>query len=265
MKKTYFLSDMHLGIQGAHTSREREQKLVDWLEKLSPEAETIYFVGDLFDFWHEYKTVVPKGYVRFLGQLARMRDAGIKIEVFTGNHDLWLRDYFQTEFDIPVHTKPIQRRIGAHDFFIGHGDGLGPADVGYKLMKKVFTNPLCQWAFRWLHPDIGMQLAGGASKKSRAALKPREFVWNGEENEWLAQYCYRKISQGIEPDFFIFGHRHLAVDWQLKGTRARYINLGDWMYYYSWVEYDGTELKYQFLNSEHQKLITNRELITKNS
>lgn len=248
MKKTYFLSDLHLGISGADTTRVREQKLVQWLEQIAPSAERIYLVGDLFDFWHEYRTVVPKGYVRFLGTLARLRDQGIDIQVFTGNHDLWMSDYFQEELGIQVHFKPIQIRLGNHDFFIGHGDGLGPADVGYKLMKKVFTNPLCQWAFRWLHPDLGMRLALRSSKASRAALKPHEFQWNGEEKEWLVQYCYRKIRQGIVPDFFIFGHRHIAVDYQLRGAKSRYINLGDWMYYYSWVEYDGKEVSYHFLN-----------------
>jgi UDP-2,3-diacylglucosamine hydrolase len=257
MKKIYFLSDMHLGISGAHTSQVREQKLVGWLKQIAPKAEAVYFMGDLFDFWLEYKTVVPKGFVRFLGQLAAMRDAGIQIHIFAGNHDLWMRTYFQEEFDIPVYLKPIQVRLGNHDFFIGHGDGLGPADTGYKCMKKVFTNRFCQWAFRWLHPDIGMAVALGASRSSRKALKPREFVWNGEADEWLVQYCYRKIKLGIVPDFFIFGHRHIAVDWQLKDTKSRYINLGDWMHFYSWAEYDGQEVTYHFLE-KGKELFTNR-------
>jgi UDP-2,3-diacylglucosamine hydrolase len=257
MKKTYFLSDMHLGIPAAYPSRVREQMLVRWLEEIAPDAGTIYFVGDLFDFWHEYRTVVPRGYTRFLGQLARMRDQGIDIQVFTGNHDLWVADYFQTEFDIPVHKKPIQVRIGAHDFFIGHGDGLGPADTGYKLMKKVFTHPLCQWAFRWLHPDVGMRVALGASRSSRKHLHEREFRWNGAQDEWLVQYCLRKLSQGVTSDFFIFGHRHIAADWLLPNQRSRYINLGDWMHHFTWAEYDGSALTYHFLEPNDKKLISN--------
>ena len=258
MKKTYFISDAHLGIPGGESSRVREDKLVKWLEQIAPTAQTVYLVGDLFDFWHDYKTVVPRGFVRFLGQLARMRDAGIEIILFVGNHDLWMYGYFTEELGIPILRAPIQVRIGNHDFFIGHGDGLAPNDTGYKIMKKVFTNKLCQWAFRWLHPDFGIKLALAASKGSRNSLHEREFRWNGEESEWLVQYCYRKISQGIVPDFFVFGHRHINVDWQLSGAKSRYINLGDWLFFYSWAEYDGKDLTYHFLEAERGKLITNR-------
>ncbi len=257
MNKTIFFSDVHLGIDAAYPSRVREQMLVNWLQTHCSDASALYIVGDLFDFWHEYRMVVPKGFTRLLGQLAHMRDQGIDIHFFTGNHDLWVKDYFQEELGLIVHTKPIQVSIGRHDFFIGHGDGLGPADRGYKLMKKVFTNPICQWAFRWLHPDLGIRLALACSRRSRGSLPEREFRWNGEKNEWLALYCQRKISQGITPDFFVFGHRHLAVDWQLNETESRYINLGDWMYHFTWVEYDGQQLSYHFLEDNAKHLISN--------
>jgi UDP-2,3-diacylglucosamine hydrolase len=250
MKKTYFASDFHLGINGHLPARERERQIVRWLDAVAPDAEAIYLVGDLFEFWFEYKTVVPKGFSRFLGKLAELRDAGMPIYVFTGNHDLWMFGYFQEEFGIPVYYKPIQLELHGKQFFIGHGDGLGPNDKGYKRMKKVFTNPLSQWLFRWFHPDLGMRLANFSSQKSRDAMPPEERSWMGENKEWLLQYCHRKIDAGVEPDYFIFGHRHLPIDWQLKNGRSRYINLGEWMYACSYAVFDGVELELRFFEGE---------------
>ena len=154
-KKIYFASDNHLGLPHSEASRVREKHFVSWLEEVRKDAAAIYLLGDLFDFWIEYKTVVPKGFVRVLGKLAELSDSGIPITFFTGNHDLWMRDYFQKELNITVHRQPITLTIGTTRFLIGHGDGLGPGDKGYKLMKKLFTNPFSQWLFRWLHPDLG--------------------------------------------------------------------------------------------------------------
>ena len=249
-KKTFFASDFHLGVDARLTSAERERQVLRWLDAIAPEAEAIYLVGDLFEFWFEYKTVVPKGFSRLLGKLAELRDGGLPIFVFTGNHDLWMFGYFEQELGIPVFKKPIQREIHGKQFFIGHGDGLGPNDRGYKRMKKVFANPLSQWLFRWLHPDLGIRLANFFSQKSRAATPPEERAWLGEEREWLLRYCHRKIGQGIEPDYFIFGHRHLPVDWRLKNGRSRYLNLGDWMYYNSYAVFDGEEVEIRFFENE---------------
>lgn len=246
----YFASDFHLGADARLTSREREQQVVRWLDMAAKDASAIYLVGDLFEFWFEYKTVVPKGFSRLLGKLAELRDAGIPIEVFTGNHDLWMFGYFEQEFGIPVHRKPIQVVLQGKTFMIGHGDGLGPGDYGYKRMKKVFTHPFSQWLYGWFHPDFGTRLANFFSKKSRAATPPAERNWLGEEQEWLLQYCLRKIGQGIEPDYFVFGHRHLPIDWQLPNGRSRYLNLGEWMWHNSYGVFDGQDMEIRFFENE---------------
>lgn len=250
MKKTYFASDFHLGVDGRLPARERERQIVRWLDAIAPEAEALYLVGDLFEFWFEYGSVVPKGFTRFLGKLAELRDAGLPIHVFTGNHDLWMFGYFEQELGIPVYHRPIQTTLHGKTFFIGHGDGLGPGDGGYKRMKKVFVHPLSQWLFRWFHPDLGTRLAGFSSQKSREAMPPEERYWLGEENEWLVQYANRKIEQGLEPDYFIFGHRHLPVDWRLQNQRSRYLNLGEWMFACSYAEFDGHDLRLRFFERE---------------
>lgn len=252
MKKIFFASDFHLGADAVLSSRERERQIVRWLDSIAPEAEAVYLVGDLFEFWFEYRTVIPKGYTRFLGKLAELRDGGLPIHVFTGNHDLWMFGYFEDELGIPVYRKPIQTEWAGKRFFIGHGDGLGPNDRGYKLMKKVFTNRANQWLFRWLHPDLGIRLAGFSSRASRDAMPEEERSWLGEEREWLAQYCHRKIDQGVEPDYFVFGHRHLVVDWRLKNGCSRYINLGDWMSFCSYAVFDGKELDVRFFEKGGQ-------------
>lgn len=257
-KKTFFASDFHLGANARLSSLERERQLVRWLDQCAPEAERIFLVGDIFEFWFEYQSVVPKGFSRLLGKLAELRDGGLAIEAFTGNHDLWMFGYFEQEFGIPVHRRPIQIEIGGKSFFIGHGDGLGPNDLGYKRMKKVFSNPAAQWLFRWLHPDLGGRLAHFASGQSRAATPPEERSWLGEDREWLLQYCHRKIGQGVEPDFFVFGHRHLPVDWLLKNGRSRYVNLGDWMFFNSYAVFDGENLEVKFFELTGQPVSNHR-------
>jgi UDP-2,3-diacylglucosamine hydrolase len=247
--KTFFASDFHLGANARLNSAERERQLVRWLDQIAPEAEAIYLVGDLFEFWFEYKSVVPKGYSRLFGKLAELRDANVPVYMFTGNHDLWMFGYFEQEFGIPVYRHPIQREIGGKSFFIGHGDGLGPGDTGYKLMKKVFTNPVSQWMYGWLHPDLGTGLARYFSKVSRNATPPEERFWLGEEKEWLLRYTTRKTEQGITPDFFIFGHRHLPIDWLLPNGKSRYINLGEWMFANSYAEFDGQDVSIKFFEN----------------
>ncbi len=246
----YFASDFHLGTPTFEESRAREHRIVRWLDKIKEDAEEIYLVGDVFDFWFEYKTVVPKGFVRLLGKLAELRDQGIPIYFFTGNHDLWMFNYLTEELDIPIYRDPILKTIGNKQFLIGHGDGLGPGDNGYKRMKKVFSNPACQWLFKWLHPDIGIRIAQYWSGKSRDQnmKEPEKFL--GKEKEWLYQYANRKLEEQPTIDFFIFGHRHLPLDLTLNNGKSRYINLGEWMNFNSYARFDGTELRLEYFEKE---------------
>ncbi|MDG2281352.1 MAG: UDP-2,3-diacylglucosamine diphosphatase, partial [Flavicella sp.] len=209
-KKIYFASDQHFGAPTVEKSKLREQKFIQWLDIVKKDAEVIFLLGDLFDFWFEYKTVVPKGFVRVLGKLAEIRDSGIPIHFFVGNHDLWMEDYFEKELNIPVYHEPKEFTFGDKTFLIGHGDGLGPGDFGYKRMKKVFTNPLCKWLFRWLHPDIGVGLAQYLSVKNKLISGDEDVVYLGEENEWLVQYC-KEVLKSKHYNYFVFGHRHLPM------------------------------------------------------
>jgi UDP-2,3-diacylglucosamine hydrolase len=239
-KKIYFASDNHLGLPDEKQSREREKFFVTWLEEVRKDAAAIYLLGDLFDFWFEYKTVVPKGFVRVLGKLAELSDAGIPITFFVGNHDLWMRDYFQRELDITVYHQPITLTVGKTRFFIGHGDGLGPGDKGYKRMKNFFTNPLSRWLFRWLHPDWGVQLGQYLSKKNKLISGEEDAKFMGEDKEWLVAYSKRKL-QNEHFDYFIFGHRHLPLEIPL-GENSQYINLGDWITHNTYAQFDGNRL-----------------------
>jgi UDP-2,3-diacylglucosamine hydrolase len=243
-KKIYFLSDFHLGAPDAASSLQREKYIIKFLDEIKGHAEAIFIVGDMFDFWYEYKKVVPKGHVRLLGKLAEITDSGIPIHFFVGNHDMWMKDYLQTELNIPVYFEPKEFTFGGKQFLIGHGDGLGPGDHGYKFLKKVFRNRICQGLFGLLPPYIGMGIANYFSRKSRAATGQSEEVFLGEDKEWLIIYC-KELLQKKQYDYFIFGHRHLPIDFSL-GKGSRYINLGDWIRYNSYAVFDGEtlELKY---------------------
>ena len=254
-KKTYFVSDFHLGATGKLPSKEREQQIVRWLNSIAPDAQTIYLVGDLFDFWFEYRTVVPKGCVRLLGKLAELADAGIELHFFTGNHDMWVFRYFEEELGIPTHRAPIRREIHGKTFLIGHGDGLGPGDYGYKFLKKVFSNRTCQWLFERLHPNFGIGLANFWSGKSRHSNPPIEHFLGADE-EWLINYAHEYLQKDYA-DFFIFGHRHLPIDHTLSNGQSRYINLGEWLNYNSFAVYDGTDIKLSFFENEGGKVYGN--------
>jgi len=239
-KKIYFLSDFHLGAPNATESLAREKKICRFLDSIKAEAKEIFIVGDIFDFWFEYRQVVPKGYVRLLGKLAELTDSGIKIHFFVGNHDMWMSNYFQTELNIPVYFEPKEFVFNNKKFLVGHGDGLGPGDNGYKFIKKIFRNPLCQWLFGILPPYLGIGLANYFSRKSRAKTGTVDEVFLGEENEWLIIYS-KEILQKQHYDYFIFGHRHLPIDVKLKDN-SRYINLGEWIKYFSYAVFDGEDL-----------------------
>lgn len=244
-KKVYFASDQHLGAPTPEKSFPREKKFVTWLNLIKDDAEAIFLVGDLFDFWFEYETVVPKGFVRVLGKLAEIRDSGIPIYFFVGNHDLWMNDYFEKELNIPVYHKPQVFLINNKKVFIGHGDGLGPDDKGFKRMKKVFTFPLFKWMFKWFHPDLGVKLGQFMSVKNKMISGDEDSKFLGEDKEWLVQYCKRKLESN-HYDYFVFGHRHLPLEIQLN-ENSKYINLGDWINYFTYAEFsiDFKLLKYQ--------------------
>lgn len=240
-KKIYFASDFHLGVPDSATSLEREKKIIRWLDRIKKDAYVIYLLGDIFDFWFEYKHTIPKGYVRFLGKIAEIRDQGIQVYFFTGNHDMWMFNYFPDELNIPIYREPIQLEIGSHKLMIGHGDGLGPGDTSYKILKKFFNSSICQWLFARVHPNLGISIARYWSRNSRITNMKKEEKFQGEENEYLLTYC--RESEKIQHfDFYVFGHRHLPLDLSV-GKSSRYINLGEWVHFYTYASYSGTSLE----------------------
>ncbi len=243
-KKVYFLSDFHLGVPNHASSLEREKRIVSFLQQCRKDAAMIFVVGDLFDFWFEYRTVVPKGYVRILGKLAELTDSGIPIHFFVGNHDMWMSGYFEKELNIPVFFENQTYVFNDKTFLIGHGDGLGPGDHGYKFIKKIFRNPTCKLLFGLLPPYFGISLANYLSKGSRTITGSSDEQFLGEEKEWLVVYCKEQLQQR-HFDYFIFGHRHLPIDVKLN-EKSRYINLGDWIRYNSYGEFDGSELHLKY-------------------
>jgi UDP-2,3-diacylglucosamine hydrolase len=239
-KKIYFISDFHLGVPNDSDSRKREDKIVSWLNSISNDVQILYLMGDVFDYWFEYKEVVPRGYVRLLGKLAELSDAGVELHYFTGNHDMWVFDYLPKEIGLQIHRAPIQKEYNGKKFFLGHGDGLGPGDFGYKFIKKVFANKMAQWLFARVHPNTGIGLMKFFSRKSRIATGNSDDVYLGDDKEWLMIYS-REVLQKEHYDYFIFGHRHLPLDKQLNG-QSHYINLGEWINHFTYAVFDGHEL-----------------------
>ncbi len=243
-RKIFFASDLHLGAPNWEASKIREKRFIRWLDSIKDEAEAIYLMGDIFDFWFEYNTVVPKGFLHLFGKLAQLRAANIPIFLFRGNHDLWLLDYFEKELGIPVFKEPIIKEIHGKKFFLAHGDGLGPGDHGYKMLKKVFTNPVCRWLFKWLHPDIGTAVANYWSRRSRLSQGETAEKYLGEDKEWLILFAKEQLKKEAF-DYFIFGHRHLPLEIHLNNN-AKYVNLGDWINHYSYAVFDGQKLELQY-------------------
>jgi UDP-2,3-diacylglucosamine hydrolase len=233
----YFASDFHLGYPNGQISRQREQKIIRWLDTVSKNATHIYLVGDIFDFWFEYQHVIPKGFIRFQAKLVEIADKGIPITIFTGNHDLWMMDYFTQEFNMTVLHHPISVTLGTKTFHIGHGDGLGKGDYHYKFLKKIFTNSVCQWGFRNLLPvswGMGFGFAWSNYRKQKNAHKIETFLG---ENEWIWGYC-KEMEEKQHHDYYIFGHRHLPLNLAV-GDHSRYINLGEWMNYNTYAVFNG--------------------------
>ena len=240
-KKLYFSSDQHFGVPNLERSHEREKLFVKWLEMAEKDAEHIFLLGDLFDFWFEYSTVVPRGFTRVLGKIAQITDKGIPVTFFVGNHDLWMWDYFQKELGVTVYHVPKSFVFFEKKFFLGHGDGLGPYDKGFKRMKKVFVHPLSKWLFARLHPNLALGIANYFSKRSRLANGDSDQVFMGEDKEWLIQYAERKLESDVSIDYFLFGHRHLAMDIKLS-TGARYVNTGEWVNHRNYAVFENGDL-----------------------
>jgi UDP-2,3-diacylglucosamine hydrolase len=250
-KKVYFFSDIHLGAPDVVASRQRELMVIQFLNEIRADAFAIFLVGDLFDFWFEYQKVVPKGFVRVLGKLAELTDNGIQIHFFVGNHDMWMKTYLQEELNIPVYFEPQEFSFNKTSFLIGHGDGLGPGDRGYKRLKKLFRSPLSQRLFGLVPPYLGIGLANYSSRRSREASGGVEEEFLGEEKEWLIIYSKEKLKEKVF-SYFVFGHRHLPIDYRLS-PESRYINLGDWINYQTYAVFDGGGLTLKsYTNKEHK-------------
>ncbi len=256
-KKVYFASDFHLGIPDEQRSRNRELQIVSWLDSIRDESYAIFLLGDLFDTWFEYKTVVPRGFVRLLGKLAELSDLGIRIDIFTGNHDFWMKDYFQKELGANVHFTDIEIEINSKKFNVGHGDGLGPGDKRYKALKKILSNPVSKFTYMLLHPYVGIKLASWFSQKGAKHDEESREIYMGSEKEYLVQYSKQKNSEG-DWDYFIFGHRHIPIKYKFtNGTY--YFNTGDWIRYHSYVVFDGSDCELLSFTGNTDEFITDHE------
>lgn len=244
-KNIYFLSDVHLGASVLKNNRERELKLVEWLDSICSDCSTLFLLGDIFDFWFEYKRVVPKGFVRFLAKICEFTDKGIEVHFFTGNHDIWAFDYLPKECGIILHTQDEKFSFNGKKFYIGHGDGLDPTDKGYLFLKKIFHNSFLQRCFKWIHPDLGIAFAHKWSSHSRLKNngKAEAGKYRGSDKEDIEQYCLDVLTHE-HFDYFIFGHRHLPLDVRLTDG-SRYINTGDWINHYTYAVFDGENLTLQ--------------------
>ncbi|MGQ1908805.1 UDP-2,3-diacylglucosamine diphosphatase [Marinifilum sp. RC60d5] len=241
-KKIYFASDVHLGAPAMNNNREREKLFAKWLDTVKNDAEAIYLMGDIFDFWFEYKRAAPRGFTRVLGKIAEITDSGIPVHFFTGNHDIWVFDYLPAETGVIVHRDIVKTELKGKKFFLGHGDGLGPYDKSYKFLKKIFTNKFLQWAFARLHPNFSFWLAhkwSGHSRLKNGCIEADNF--RGVDKEWLVLYANDELKKE-HFDYFVFGHRHWPSDIDLNG-KSRYINTGDWVTNFTYAVFDGDKME----------------------
>lgn len=239
--KIYFASDFHLGAPNHEESKKREARIVSWLEEVKKDASEIYLLGDIFDFWFEYKTVIPKGFVRLQGKIAEITDSGIPVHVFTGNHDMWIFDYLPQELGVKIYREPIVRTYNGKKFLIGHGDGLGPGDTQYKMLKAVFASKVCQWLFARIHPNLGIGIANAWSRKSRRNNITYDEKFEGKENELLYHFCKEYLTKE-HIDYFVFGHRHLPLEIPISDNSI-YFNLGEWIKHNTYAVFDGNKLE----------------------
>jgi len=239
--KTYFISDVHLGASALKNNKEREKAFVDWLDEIKHDANALFLMGDIFDFWFEYRKVVPRGFTRTLGKIAEIADSGIPVHFFTGNHDVWVFDYLPEELGIILHREAYKTVINGKKFYLAHGDGLDPHDKGYLRIKKVFTNKIAQWLFSQLHPNFAFWFGHRWSKQSRLVNGLVAAKYQGDDRE--SMYIFADNLQKTEHfDFFVFGHRHVLVERPI-GEKSKYINLGDWIHHFSYGVFDGEKFE----------------------
>ena len=253
MKPIYFLSDAHLGSWALEHRRMQERRLVRFLDSIKEKAAAIYLLGDMFDFWFEYKYAVPKGYTRFLGKLSELTDLGVEVHYFTGNHDIWTFGYLEKECGVILHKQAITTELYGKVFFLAHGDGLGDPDKKFKFVRYLFHNRACQWAFSTIHPRWGIWFGHTWAKRSRMKHpNGEEPPYMGEDREYLIRYTKQYIQYHSNVDYFIYGHRHVEIDLQLT-KKARVVVLGDWITHFSYVVYDGQHLfLQQYIEGESQ-------------
>jgi UDP-2,3-diacylglucosamine hydrolase len=252
--KAFFISDIHLGLDTPHSSSyERESKVVEWLDMISDKAEYLFLVGDIFDYWFEYRCTIPKGFSRFWSRIVMMREKGVIIHFFMGNHDMWISDYFSKEYGFIVHSGMLEIDLYGHKYIIGHGDGLGRGDYGYKFIKAILRNPILQYVYGMLPASWGLPLMIWFSKKERKNPALQEPITDISK-ERLVHFVVEQVRNRNDVKFYVFGHRHLAISYNIPNTVARYINLGEWMYACSYGVADSDGLHLKFYKSEFNQI-----------
>jgi len=235
MEKVYFISDAHLGLGTREEERQKENRLIAFLDHIKNDATQVFILGDLFDAWIEYRTVIPKGFHRMLAKLDELSKKGITLHFLVGNHDCWIRDYFRDELGMKTYNHPFDITINGKKIFLHHGDGLANNDAGYRILKKILRNRFSIWLYSWLHPDLGLKLARSSSKTSRQYTTTKHYG----EGDGMMRYAKEMIDTGY--DIVIMGHRHLPICKETgKGT---YINLGDWIQSNTYAELDGERIQ----------------------
>ncbi len=248
MKKTYFISDAHLGCRALKHRRQRERRLVNFLDTIKEDAHAVYMLGDMMDFWFEYNTVVPKGFTRFLGKISELTDMGVEVHFFTGNHDIWCRDYLTEECGVIMHRGPVTLELNDKVFYLAHGDGLGDPDPKFRFLRAVFHNKFCQWLFAKVHPswgvDFGLRWAEHSMRShwSNQSRQPGgDPPYMGEDKEYLVLYAKQYLKEHPEVNYFIFGHRHIELDLVLSYT-SKMLIIGDWISQFTYAVFDGESL-----------------------
>lgn len=251
MKNVYFISDAHLGSRAVKSKRTQERRLVNFLDSIKHKADAIYLLGDMFDFWHEFKTVVPKGYTRFLGKISEITDMGVEVHFFIGNHDIWCHDYLTEECGMVVHKHPLTTEIYGKEFYLSHGDGLGDPSKTFKFIRSAFHSPFLQRIFASIHPRWSMTWGLNWAKHSRLKREEgKEPDYLGEDKEYLIVYSKDYLKSHPDINYFIYGHRHIILDLMIAKT-SRVLIIGDWITYFSYVVFDGENLFLeQFIEGE---------------